>query len=41
MLRRVEDGSFPQQVQISKRCMAWRESSVRAWLANPSTYREQ
>ncbi len=35
LYRRINDGSFPKQVQISAYCIGWRESSVAALLADP------
>ena len=35
LYRKVGDGSFPKQIQISAYCIGWRESSVAAWLADP------
>ena len=38
MYRKVEEGTFPSQIRISARCVAWRESAVEAWLRNPMFY---
>jgi prophage regulatory protein len=35
LYRKVQNGTFPKQVQISTRCAGWRESSVNAWMKNP------
>jgi prophage regulatory protein len=35
LYRKIKAGTFPSQVAISLRCAGWRESEVRAWLANP------
>lgn len=35
LYRKVDDGSFPKQIQISAYCIGWRESAVAAWLADP------
>lgn len=38
MYRKMENGTFPRNVQISTRCVGWRESAVNAWLRNPMFY---
>lgn len=38
LYRRIEKGTFPEQVQISDRCVGWRLSAVKAWLRNPMFY---
>jgi len=38
MYRKVEEGTFPSQIRISARCVAWCESAVEAWLRNPMFY---
>lgn len=35
LYRKIQNGSFPKQVQISTRCAGWRESAVIAWMRNP------
>jgi len=35
LYRKMQNGSFPRNVQISARCAGWRESSVNAWMRNP------
>jgi prophage regulatory protein len=35
LYRKIQNGSFPKQVQISIRCAGWRESAVNAWMRNP------
>ncbi len=35
LYRKVNEGSFPKQVQITTHCVGWRESSVLEWLADP------
>lgn len=35
LYRKIQDGTFPKQVQISTRCAGWRESAVNAWMSNP------
>lgn len=39
MYRKMESGTFPKNVQISTRCVGWRESAIDAWLRNPIFYR--
>ncbi len=38
MYRKMENGTFPENVQISTRCVGWRESAIDAWLRNPMFY---
>lgn len=35
LYRKMQNGTFPKQVQISTRCAGWRESAVNAWMENP------
>jgi prophage regulatory protein len=35
LYRKIERGTFPAQVQISERCVGWRESEVEQWLSEP------
>lgn len=35
LYRKIQNGTFPKQVQISTRCAGWRESAVNAWMRNP------
>lgn len=35
LYRKIQNGTFPRQVQISTRCAGWRESAVNSWLRNP------
>ncbi len=35
MYRKMENGTFPKNVQISTRCVGWRESAVSEWMCNP------
>jgi prophage regulatory protein len=39
LYRKVADGSFPQQVQLSTRCVGWRTSAIAEWQRNPIFYR--
>ena len=38
MYRKMESGTFPGNVQISTRCVGWRESAIDAWLRNQMFY---
>ena len=38
MYRKMENGTFPGNIQISTRCVGWRESGVNAWMRNPMFY---
>lgn len=39
MYRKMGNGTFPENIRISTRCVGWRESAVNAWLRNPMFYR--
>lgn len=38
LYRKMQNGTFPQNVRISARCAGWRESAVEAWMRNPMFY---
>ncbi|WP_085217104.1 helix-turn-helix transcriptional regulator [Allosphingosinicella indica] len=38
--RKIKEGSFPRQVQLSHRCSGWRESAIDTWLADPMAFVE-
>jgi prophage regulatory protein len=38
LYRKIERGTFPKRVQISERCIGWREADVERWLRNPVCY---
>lgn len=38
MYRKMQNGTFPKNVQISVRCAGWRESAINVWLRNPMFY---
>jgi len=38
LYRKMQNGTFPKNVQISTRCAGWRESAVDAWLRDPMSY---
>jgi prophage regulatory protein len=38
LYRKMQNGTFPKNVQISERCAGWRESAINAWSRNPMFY---
>jgi prophage regulatory protein len=40
LYRKMHDGTFPNQVQISEHCRGWHESAINRWIADPASYRE-
>ena len=38
LYRKMQNGTFPRNIQISTRCAGWRESAIDAWLRNPMFY---
>lgn len=38
MYRKMQNGTFPKNLQISTRCTGWRESAVNDWMRNPIFY---
>lgn len=38
--RKMREGTFPRQVEISEHCRGWRESAIHHWMADPAAYRE-
>jgi prophage regulatory protein len=38
MYRKMQNGSFPRNIQISDRCIGWRQSAVDAWISSPMCY---
>ncbi|MDI1366140.1 MAG: AlpA family phage regulatory protein [bacterium] len=38
LYRKIQDGSFPRQVQISVHGAGWQESAINRWIANPEGY---
>jgi prophage regulatory protein len=38
MYRKMQNGSFPKNIQISHRCIGWRQSAVDAWMSSPMHY---
>jgi prophage regulatory protein len=41
LYRKIERGTFPVQIQISERCIGWRESDIERWLSSPALYSRQ
>jgi prophage regulatory protein len=39
LYRKITNGSFPRQVQLSTRCVGWRTSALAEWQRNPIFYR--
>jgi prophage regulatory protein len=38
--RKMREGTFPRQVEISEHCRGWRESAINRWITDPAAYRE-
>lgn len=38
MYRKMQNGTFPQNILISVRCTGWRESAVNDWMRDPIFY---
>lgn len=38
MYRKMQNGSFPKNIQISDRCIGWRQSAIEAWMRSPMRY---
>lgn len=41
MYRRMQEGSFPKSIQLSARCVGWRETDITAWCRSPMHYDAQ
>ena len=39
LYRKIGEGTFPRQIQISINGAGWRESDINHWIANPVAYR--
>ncbi|PPQ35699.1 helix-turn-helix transcriptional regulator [Rhodopila globiformis] len=39
--RKIAEGTFPPQLQISVNGAGWRESDIDCWIANPVRWRAQ
>lgn len=37
--RKIQEGTFPCQIEIGKHCCGWREASINRWISNPPAYR--
>jgi prophage regulatory protein len=40
LYRKVALRTFPKQIEISARCIGWRESDLDDWLRNPMAYEQ-
>ncbi|MGV2497489.1 helix-turn-helix transcriptional regulator [Pelagerythrobacter aerophilus] len=38
LYRKVQEGTFPKQITIGARCVAWLESEIEEWMRNPMFY---
>jgi prophage regulatory protein len=38
LYRKIQNGTFPKQIQLSTRCAGWHESAVEQWVRNPIFY---
>ena len=38
LYRKVSEGTFPRQVQLSSRCIGWRLSDVERWATHPTSF---
>lgn len=36
--RKIDEGTFPQQVRLGLRCIGWRESELDQWAECPFSY---
>lgn len=41
LYRKMGEGIFPRQVNISVHGAGWRASSIKRWIADPVSYREE
>ncbi|RWE78509.1 MAG: AlpA family phage regulatory protein [Mesorhizobium sp.] len=39
--RKIAEGTFPRQIQISFHGAGWHESDISRWIANPASWRPQ
>ncbi|WP_288935797.1 AlpA family phage regulatory protein [uncultured Sphingomonas sp.] len=39
LYRKMANGTFPTNVQLSTRCVGWRASAVEEWMRNPTFHR--
>jgi prophage regulatory protein len=40
MYRKMQNGTFPRSIQISTRCIGWRESAINAWMTSSTLVRK-
>lgn len=40
LYRKIDQGTFPRQVEIGERCAAWRQSDIDEWAHNPMFYEQ-
>ncbi|KTT68146.1 helix-turn-helix transcriptional regulator [Sphingomonas sanguinis] len=38
LYRKMANGTFPRNIQLSTRCVGWRASAVEEWLRDPMLY---
>lgn len=38
LYRKLDDGTFPERVHISRRCIGWHESTINTWIQNRVFY---
>ena len=38
LYRKIEEGSFPKQITIGARCVAWLQSDIEEWMRDPMFY---
>ncbi len=38
MYRKMQEGTFPRNVQLNARCAGWRQSAIDAWMRDPASY---
>lgn len=38
---RIGTGTFPAPINIGGRAVAWRQSEIEAWIANPATWKAE
>lgn len=36
LYRRISDGTFPKQVKIGAKAVAWRQSEIAIWMSDPT-----
>jgi prophage regulatory protein len=41
LYRKIAEGTFPRQVQISINGAGWHESAIERWIADPRSYRQE